>query len=227
LLVLEPRKILLKTARFIPIYSPVAAGSHGRLLAQRHIDILPELRDMVVARTKNIDDFLLDAIGKGAKQIVFVGVGFDFRAFRLMNNQRDIKIFELDLPHMLVEREKIISTFANSCSIQRYTIGINLELEDVADKLLASTLFDPLVATCFIVEGASMYFDENVNRRILTSLRRIMSNSLSMLWIDVVAQSVIQGTTGYPSVENFVKGMEKLGEPFIFGLNDSAMFSPN
>jgi O-methyltransferase involved in polyketide biosynthesis len=144
-----------------------------------------------------------------------------------MNNQRDIKIFELDLPHMLVEREKIISTFANSCSIQRYTIGINLELEDVADKLLASTLFDPLVATCFIVEGASMYFDENVNRRILTSLRRIMSNSLSMLWIDVVAQSVIQGTTGYPSVENFVKGMEKLGEPFIFGLNDSAMFSPN
>jgi O-methyltransferase involved in polyketide biosynthesis len=64
--VLEPRKILLKTARFIPIYSPVAAGSHGRLLAQRHIDILPELRDMVVARTKNIDDFLLDAIGKGA-----------------------------------------------------------------------------------------------------------------------------------------------------------------
>ena len=205
-------------------YSPIAAGIHGRLLAQRHIKILPELRDMVAARTKNIDDFLLEAIGKGAKQLVFVGVGFDFRVFRLISDHSDIKIFELDLSHMLFEREKIISGFANSDSIQRKSIGINLELEDVADKLLATNIFDPLAATCFIVEGASMYFEENVNRRIFASIRRIMANSQSMVWIDIVTKSVIEGTSGYSSVENFVKGMEKLGEPFIFGLNDPVVF---
>jgi methyltransferase (TIGR00027 family) len=167
---------------------------------------------------------MLEAVRKGAKQIVFVGVGFDFRAFRLMNNETDIKIFELDLPHMLVEREKIISTFTHSCKVQRNTIEVNLELEDVAAKLLCSGTFDSSVRTFFILEGASMYFNEDVNRRILTSIRGVMTNPQSRLWVDMVSRSVIEGTTGYVSVERFVKGMEKLGEPFIFGLNDPDIF---
>jgi hypothetical protein len=35
---------------------------------------------------------------------------------------------------------------------------------------------------------------------------------------------VIDGTTGSGEVESFLRGMEKLGEPFIFGVEDAALY---
>ena len=46
----------------------------------------------------------------------------------------------------------------------------------------------------------------------------------SLLWVDLVAKSVIDGATGFPEVESFLSRMEKLGELFIFGVEDPAIY---
>jgi methyltransferase (TIGR00027 family) len=204
-------------------YSELAAGAHGRLLAQRFSRVLPALRDMVAARTKHVDDLLADCLDKGVDQIVYVGVGFDFRQFRVAQRRGAVRVFELDLPYMLAERSKIIAKMRRPAAFHCTPLAVNLEFEDVGSVLLAGG-FDPSLASLFIIEGLSMYFDDASNARILAALRRVMRHPDSRLWIDVVAKSVVTGTAGYAETEAFLRGMEKLGEPFRFGLDDPFPF---
>ena len=208
---------------YFDAYSRLAAGTHGELLARRFTAILPQLRHMVSARTKDADDWLLKSIKEGTKQIVFVGVGFYLRTYRLLNGQRDVQVFELDLPYMLAEREKLLARIEDLPPVQRKAVGINLKLEDLGQRLIEHG-FDPALASFFVLEGASMYFEEAVNRKILSSLRLLMGNVVSLLWVDIVAKSVIDSTTGFPEVQSFLNGMEKLGEPFVFGVEDPAIY---
>ena len=204
---------------YVDPYSHIVAGAHGELLAKRFTSILPQLRDMVSARTKDADDCLMESIKKGTKQIVFVGVGFDLRPYRLLNGDRHVRVFELDLPYMLAEREKLLGRIEDLPHFQRKAIGINLKLEDLASRLIENG-FDPAAPSFFVLEGASMYFQEAVNEKIFHSLHRLMDNIDSFLWVDIVAKSVIDGATGFPEIESFLSRMEKLGEPFIFGVED-------
>ena len=49
----------------------------------------------------------------------------------------------------------------------------------------------------------------------------------SRVWLDVVSQTVVDGTTGHHEVEAFLANMARLGEPFVFGLDKpSAFFAP-
>ena len=58
-----------------------AAGPHGELLARRLHGILPQLQDVVVARTRHIDEILSNI--PGLMQVVLLGVGLDMRPFRI------------------------------------------------------------------------------------------------------------------------------------------------
>lgn len=204
------------------LYSEAAAKEHGKLLAERFTVILPQLKHMVAARTKDIDDLLLQLVQEKIKQIVFIGAGFDFRIFRVFSERQAVKVFELDLPYMLAEREKVISSFNNLPPIQRKSIGINLELEAI-DEAMVDKGFDPAVASFFIIEGTSMYLSDCVNRKVLSGVYKLMQHPDSLVWIDIVAKSVIEKKAD-PKVQEFLNGMEKLGEPFVFGLEDGKQF---
>jgi hypothetical protein len=69
-----------------------------------------------------------------------------------------------------------------------------------------------------------MYLEEAALRRLLCSVAKILRHSESRLWVDVVARAVVDGTSGQPGVESFVSGMARLGEPFVFGLDQPAKF---
>jgi methyltransferase (TIGR00027 family) len=209
---------------FVDPYASRAAGTQGHLLAQRFTTVLPQVATMVANRTRAIDDLLVQSVAAGTRQIVVVGAGLDFRAHRLLGAGSDVTVFELDLPIMLTDRLKVLATLGPVPALARVSVAINLEVEDLADRLLASGRFEPTQPTLFIVEGLSMYFDAGVNRRIFSALRRMLQHPESRLWTDIVAQAVIAGTTGLTEVEAFVRGMEALGEPFIFGVDDPIQY---
>ena len=54
-----------------------AAGPHGELLARRLHGILPQLQDVVIARTRHIDEILSNI--PGLMQVVLLGIGLDMR----------------------------------------------------------------------------------------------------------------------------------------------------
>lgn len=198
-------------------YARVAAEAHGMLLAERFLSASPQLLPMVAARTRHCDE-LLKGI-EGLEQVVLLGAGLDMRPFRL-HLPRTITFFEVDFPAMLVERERVVSTLALDTRCERVGVGLDLELEDLADALRSAGL-DPSKKTLFVSEGTSMYLDAEANGRTLRAVAQLMGNPGSRLWIDHVQAHLFARRMEWPAVDSFLDSMERLGEPFVFGVPDS------
>ncbi len=193
----------------------VAAGPHGELLANRLCRVLPQLQDMVLARTGHIDQ-TIDAVDN-LKQVVILGAGLDMRPFRLFAEGPKPTYFELDLPEMLEERTRVISQMKDRPDVRRRMVAADFKRDDIASLLLEHPDFDPELPTVIVYEGCSMYFSPAENRRILTSASQLLGHRDSRIWCDFVTRCVVDGTSQHPEVAKFLEGMDELGERFIFG----------
>lgn len=197
-----------------------AAGPHGELLAMRLCQVLPQLQDMVLARTGHIDQTIqgIDDL----QQVVLLGAGLDMRPFRLFANDRKPTYFELDLPEMLEERTRVISQMEDRPDVRRRLVAADFKQDEIASLLLSHPDFDPSLPTAVVYEGCSMYFSDAENRRILSSASALLRHRSSRIWSDFVAQRVVDGTAEHPEIAKFLLGMEELGERFVFGCDDPA-----
>jgi methyltransferase (TIGR00027 family) len=200
-------------------YAERMAGPHGRLLADHFTQVLPQLGPMVAARTRDIDDLFVLLAASGLEQVVIIGAGLCARPFRLAATVPTLKVFELDLPHMLEERHRALSRIPALPDVQRVPVHLNLQLQDIDTILDQERTYNTTLPTLFILEGLTMYQTGPVNERIFRGIRRAMRHPGSMLWVDTVRQAVIDRRTGFEAGDAFVDGIEKLGEPFIFGLD--------
>jgi methyltransferase (TIGR00027 family) len=199
-----------------------AATEHGHLLAKRLESVLPQLPDMVHARTKHGDQ-TIESIA-GLKQVVLLGAGLDMRPYRLHARVKNVRWFELDLPPMIEERNRVISLLKKPPRAFRRSIAMDLTTDSIDDLLLAHPDFDPKAPTLIIYEGCSMYFDADLNHKILAACARVMQHPESRLWCDIVDESVIHGENQTQPVLEFLDGMDELGEKFIFGHSNPEVF---
>lgn len=193
------------------------AGKHGVTLAQRFQLIIPELQGMVAARTKHLDETVINFLKKHTKaNVVNVGAGYDARFWRL-DISNDVHIYELDLPVMLEERKKIFE-YALKPNIR--LLPIDLRVSTVLQAVESDPSFNGALPTLVIWEGGSMYFDKPDARKIFESLSKLTEKcEHSMVWMDYVTQDVIDNTTGIKEVEAFIQSMQEMGEPFVCGIS--------
>lgn len=196
----------------------VAAGPHGELLATRLESALPQLTDMVLARTQHLDETLQGIVG--LKQVVMLGAGLDMRPLRHASASSDLTFFELDLPEMIAERSRIFDLVPNDIASQRVSLAADFRCDDIREILTAQPRFNPEAPTLFIYEGCSMYFSESDNQHLLKMVLNLMQHPQSCLWADFVSREVVTGRTNDKSIAAFLDGMEELGEEFIFGIED-------
>lgn len=196
-------------------YSTLAAGPQGQLLAQKLKAALPQLTEMVLARTEHVDETIRSI--PNLRQVVLVGAGLDMRAFRLQPEMPQVEFFDVDLPPMLEERDRVIAQFRDGKSIRRTSIAADFIHDDFAALLRGTANLDPHLPTAYIYEGCSMYFERAINEKIFQAMRQMMLHPGSRVWADFVMNTVVQGKTEFPEVERFLKNMEDLGESFIFG----------
>jgi methyltransferase (TIGR00027 family) len=201
-------------------HAVTAAGPHGMLLAEKMSTALPQLSDMVMARTMHID--LTTKSIHNLRQVVMLGAGLDMRPFRDSFKELGLRYFEVDLPEMLGERERICREIPGWESVDRTPVAANFLTDDVATRLMDCERFDPALPTLFIYEGCSMYFDEQVNQRMIRSARSLMNNPDSRLWMDLVDRKAIDGSANEPAVEEFLRRMSDLGESFTYGISNPA-----
>jgi methyltransferase (TIGR00027 family) len=211
-----------KSRRFHCPHSALAAGPHGHLLADYMTGVLPQLEEMVLARTVHIDEVVVAALERGVRQIVTPGVGLDFRAFRLAERFPDAVFYETDLAAMLDERERAIRSLELPPA-RRVTAPVNFDT-DRLDEAMTRMGFDAQEPCVVVYEGCSMYFDEATNRRTLGQIRRLMEHRESALWSDFVETSVLDRGMALPGIAPFLDGMERLGEAFVFGLDEPGPF---
>lgn len=203
-------------------HDPVAkavAGNHGMLLAKRFCIEAPQIQPVVAARTKHLDD-LLGAFHCGHPcQVVSIGAGLDSRIYRV-ELPKGSKVFDLDLPIMFHRRREVLASLPIPCNVKRIEVPIDLREHDVSDAIADTVWFVPAAPTLVIWEGGSMYFDADDNRRIRSSVAKLIQNPKSRFWMDYVHSSVVDGTSEFPVVQRFMQAMRSLGEPFITGFAD-------
>ncbi len=198
-----------------------AAGKHGLTLAQRFCLVAPQLRAMVAARTKHLDD-MLAAFHRGDRcQVVNIGAGLDTRVLRL-SLPSGSKIFDLDLPSMLRRRREFLASYDVSAQSPTVELPIDLRVQDLQQVIRNCGEFDSSWPTFVIWEGGSMYFDRATCEKIMRSVRKVLDNPRSRLWFDFVRTGVVDGSNTIPEVVRFTSAMQCMGEPFINGFSEIA-----
>lgn len=205
-------------------YAAQMAGQHGVAVAARFCERLPQLGGMVAARTHHLDRQIMRFLSEGGRNLVFLGIGWDMRPFRL-SLPPGTRVFELDFPTTLTERSNRIAELSIEEPPNITRIGVPIDLRTMSlDAVLKDYLsFDEPV---FVVwEGMSMYFDDDEVQAILAGVQRVLQNSRSRLWLDLVDRDAIKTPESFaPEVLAFIRGMQILGEPFTFGVNSVESF---
>ncbi len=211
-------------ALFDDPYAYDMAGQHGVAIANRFCDRSPQLGGMVAARTRHLDDTLGNFVRAGGRQVVNVGVGWDMRAFRL-NLPEGMKLYELDFPTTLEERRRRLAQqeVAERPGVTRIEVPIDLRTMSLAEVLAGQVDLDQPVFLAW--EGMSMYFNEEEVLAVLEGMRPLLQHPDSLLWLDLVDRQPVETPERFPtSVQQFMRGMQILGEPFTFGVDDAEEF---
>ena len=132
------------------------AGEHGRAIAARAPRTVRS-GWWLVARTKIIDDVILNAIADGCDRVLNLAAGLDTRPYRL-DLPPEFEWVEADLPGLLTEKAQLLADEAPRCRLTRTAV-------DLADTRARAAFLDQALAgaskALVLTEGLLMYLDDN------------------------------------------------------------------
>src|SRR5262249_39094976 len=110
----------------------------------------------LVARTKIIDDVIIEAVGDGCDQVLNLAAGLDTRPYRLALPP-DFSWVEADLPDLLAEKEQALADEVPRCRLIRHAV----DLADVGarDEFLNEELAG-VTKALVLNEGLLMYLED-------------------------------------------------------------------
>lgn len=138
--------------------------------------------DFNVCRAHTVDNLIIEAMDDSSsiRQIVFCGVGQDYRSMRYGEaiQARGIKVFELDLPPMMAMREKVKARIkqVNEELIlpETYDLCIDFDTQSVSQVLLSCDGFDPSLPTLYLWEGVTYYLLPEAMESFLRDIHGLM-----------------------------------------------------
>jgi methyltransferase (TIGR00027 family) len=147
----------LRAAGFSP--SPLADAEQQRRVAA--------VITWVRVRTRFLDDLLLDACGRGCRQVVTLGAGLDARAFRLAWPS-GVRCFELDLHEILAFKERVVRDARFEAACERTVVPTDLAGDWAHDLERAG--FEATRPTAWVAEGLRVYLDDDTRDAVVSGL---------------------------------------------------------
>ncbi len=161
--------------------------------------LTPALYGYFTCRTAYFDSVFDNALSEGFAQVVFLGAGYDTRAYRFKISNPAIRFFELDIASTQNRKIEVLKNAGVVIPGQVTFISINFKNENFAAALIRSG-FDKSLKTLFIWEGVTYYLEKDIVRSTLELINSI-SSAGSMICFDYMTAKV-------DSVNN--------SEPFLF-----------
>jgi len=179
--------------------------------------VYPGINGSIVARVRYIDDYLETCIEKGLKQLVVIGAGYDTRAHRFEELKKNAKVFEIDFPGTQERKKRILAEIFDS--IPEHVVFVPIRSEnDKLDNMLFENGYDNHLKTLFIMEGVIMYMPPETVDETLAFIAENTGEGSSVIF-DLLERSVINGTSKLREAKSMLKAVNKLDEPFLFGLD--------
>jgi methyltransferase (TIGR00027 family) len=171
----------------------------------------------VITRTRYAEDALQAAVGRGIRQYVLVGAGFDSFVLRRPPFAADLEIFEIDHPATQGLKLKRIKELGIALPDSVHFIAADLSAESVADALARSS-FQRDRTSFFSWLGVSMYLTRQANFATLRSIALCARPGSELVLTYIDARMLDSESESFRALE---KRVASLGEPFLSG------FDPN
>ena len=167
-------------------------------------------------RTKIIDEYLIDEIQNGMKQLVILGAGNDSRAYRFSQHLENVKVFELDFPGTQVLKKSRL--LRHISELPRHVAYVPI---DFNSQYLLTTLiehgFDRAQRSLFIMEGLTYFLRKNTIDRIFKCIANHSPDGSTVVF-DYILQQYLDDESHDP--QSIVQRQYKHGEPLFFGIPD-------
>jgi methyltransferase (TIGR00027 family) len=208
---LRPSLRRVAALAFVPWLRPLIVGYIDRRW--------PGSRPSVIARTRFIDDALLQALRDGIEQIVILGAGFDSRAYRLPGIER-ARVFELDHPRTLTAKRQYLQQMLGMLPPQVVFGAMDFHQQSLA-AVLQSAGFDATRRAFFLWEGVTNYLTAQA---VDTTLRCVGAAAPgSQLLFTYIHQGVLDGSRHFVGARQVARLLRRVDEPWTFGLDPAAL----
>ena len=161
------------------------------------------MQEYLRARTAFFDRAVVNALGRGVRQVVIGGAGYDGRALRYA--KPGVRWLELDHPATQADKVERVARLDLECGHIRF-IPADFTADPIAEPLLAAGL-DPASPTLFLLEGVAVYLERPVVARVLAAFREVAADG-SELAISVSTDTATSQERG-----RFQQRVAELGEP--------------
>jgi len=170
------------------------------------------LGQMITARTSFLDE-ILERAAPEMRQVVFLGAGYDTRAYGPMRRE-ELRFFEVDLP--VTQALKIASLDQAGLARDHVTfVTTDFESDNLFEQLAAAG-YDPQQPTLFLWEGVTLYLAESDVRRTLADIRA-HAGAGSVIACDFYSDRMVQLGKKGPAKELLKATDENLGFSLPFG----------
>jgi methyltransferase (TIGR00027 family) len=118
-------------------------------------------------RTKYFDDYLLNAVGGGVRQVVILASGLDARAYRLPWPD-GTTVYEIDQPQVIEFKTRTLAELGAEPTASRRTVSIDLRYDWPA--ALREAGLDTSAPTAWLAEGLLIYLPPDAQDRLFDNI---------------------------------------------------------
>jgi methyltransferase (TIGR00027 family) len=175
----------------------------------------PGARTSGIARTRLIDDLMLEAFRKGLEQVVILGAGFDARPYRLLRPAAT-RFFEVDQPSTSQAKRRLLEQHFGTPSSDVRFVEIDFNAQELGPALEHAG-FRKHQPAFFLWEGVTNYLTENA---VDATFRWIGSSAPSgQLVFTYVHKDVIDTPASFDGTKRLGRTLARAGERWTFGLH--------
>lgn len=167
-----------------------------------------------LARTRYIDDLLLNRIQRGIRQVVILGAGFDTRAHRLRALD-GIPVLEVDHPNTAARKKALLENASAHLSPTLSYLSVDFNRQSLR-QLLSDRLIDLSQPAVFLWEGVTNYLEPPAVEDVMNRIGTLPAgSSLIFTYID---RNVLDHPAGWYGAERLLADLRDVGEKWTFGI---------
>ena len=175
----EFRRISENMAQGIRFFDPAFAGTPEEALCRI---VERQLAPQPLARAAFAEKALGNAVRLGAAQVVLLGAGYDTFAYRQPDWARNIRIFELDRPDVLRDKQLRLARAGIAVPDNVSYTGADLAEGGWPSALTQTQPFDPRRRSFCTALGLVCYLERKTFAALLAALARLMPEGSTLVF---------------------------------------------